>query len=92
MARSLPRTWFDLVVLDDAEGVNVPARSVGSMISMLTSEGVLSRKAYHMLMAGLAVRNALAHGIAPDAMPDRAALRGLLALARNLGRSSVTAA
>ena len=75
-----------------AEGVKVPPRSLGAMISALTSEGVLSRGDYRVLMDGLAVRNAVAHGITPEAMPDRSALTRLLTLARNLGRSSATAA
>jgi hypothetical protein len=67
-----------------AEGVTVPARGVGSLVSTLTMEGVLSRKDYRTLMDGLAVRNAVAHGVTPEAMPDRTALRRLLALARRL--------
>lgn len=75
----------------DDEGIKVPARGVGPLISALTSEGVLSRKDYRTLMDGLAARNAVAHGVTPEPMPDRAALLRLVALARSLGRSTATA-
>ena len=72
----------------EGEGVSVPTRGVGPLISALTTEGVLSRKDYRTLMDALAVRNAVAHGITPEAMPARTALRRLLTLARGLGRSA----
>ena len=69
------------------EGISVPARGVGPLISALTIEGVLSRKDYRALMDALAVRNAVAHGVSPDTPPDRVALRRLVTLVRNLHRT-----
>jgi hypothetical protein len=76
-----------LRALATIERVAIPARGVGPLASALTTEGVLSRKDYRALMDALAVRNAVAHGLTPDAMPDQAALRRLLAIARRLGRT-----
>lgn len=71
-----------------AEKVFVPGHGVSALISNLTTEGVLSRKDYVTLIDGLRVRNAIAHGLTPESMPDRAALRRLLTVARRLGRAA----
>lgn len=71
-----------------AESVVVPGYGVNRLVSALTSDGVLSRKDYATLMDGLAIRNAIAHGLTPETMPDKATLRHLLAVTRRLGRAS----
>jgi REase_AHJR-like len=76
-------TEATLRLVAEREGVEAQRKEANFLLERLTTEGVLGQREYQILHGGLALRNAIAHGLKPDTMV-RAKVPGLLRTARKL--------
>jgi hypothetical protein len=65
------------------EGVEAERNEANFLLERLTTEGVLGQREYQTLNGALSLRNAIAHGLKPDASV-RTKVPGLLRVARGL--------
>jgi hypothetical protein len=76
-------TEATLRLVAEREGVKAERQEANFLLERLTTEGVLGQREYQVLNGALSLRNAIAHGLKPDAVV-RSKVPGLVRVARAL--------